>query len=133
MPLRNPESEKPTAAYIDIIERGVTTNDDTPGGSLIVPNEVRINGIPLLVPEERRISLMADMRPVTMPVRLRVGTTEADIGTVDIPITTTTGPADGDTAAVSVKVDMDGLRLRLAEFLRAVADEMESEGHDDNS
>lgn len=63
---------------------------------------------------------------VTVPVRLCVGTTEANIGTVEIPFTTTTGPAEGDTAAVSVTVDMDGLRPRLAEFLRAVADEMES-------
>ncbi|MFJ3839459.1 hypothetical protein ACIPY6_28685 [Streptomyces sp. NPDC090054] len=41
------KSTQPTGAVIEIIEKGATT-DDTTGGSVIVPNEVRINGQPLL-------------------------------------------------------------------------------------
>lgn len=38
----------PSAALIEIVDHGHTT-DDTPGGSLILPDQVRINGQPLLV------------------------------------------------------------------------------------
>jgi len=38
-------------AVIEIIERGRATND-TRGGSLIVPNDIRINGQSLLSPQE---------------------------------------------------------------------------------
>ncbi|MHC3427195.1 hypothetical protein [Streptomyces sp. DT18] len=40
-------SEKPTGAVIEIIEKGATTGDE-PSRSVIVPNEVRLNGQPLL-------------------------------------------------------------------------------------
>lgn len=46
----------PMAAYIEIVEKNRTT-DDTPGGSIIVPNEVRINGIPLLCPEGEQVKV----------------------------------------------------------------------------
>ncbi|MFJ4418272.1 hypothetical protein [Streptomyces sp. NPDC088925] len=49
--LRHPEdvmSEKPTGAVIEIIEKGATTSSDSPGKSVIVPNDVRINGQSLL-------------------------------------------------------------------------------------
>jgi hypothetical protein len=48
-----PESPTPksTAAVIEIVEKAKTT-DDTLAGSVIIPNEVRINGIPLLVTED---------------------------------------------------------------------------------
>lgn len=40
----------PPAAVVEIIERDRQT-DDTVGGSVIVPDEIRINGQPLLVEE----------------------------------------------------------------------------------
>jgi hypothetical protein len=43
-------SPQPTAAVIEIVERARKT-DDTLGGSVIVPNEIRINGHPVLVAE----------------------------------------------------------------------------------
>ncbi|OLT13019.1 hypothetical protein BJF79_03725 [Actinomadura sp. CNU-125] len=54
-----PDEEKPkqpTAALIEIVEKSNTT-DDTPGGSVIIPNEVRINGIPLLIPDGHQIKV----------------------------------------------------------------------------
>jgi hypothetical protein len=39
----------PPAAMIEIVERNRIT-DETAGGSSIIPDQVRINGIPLLVP-----------------------------------------------------------------------------------
>jgi hypothetical protein len=39
--------QRPAAAVIEIVERGRTT-DDTTQGSVVVPDEVRINGTPLL-------------------------------------------------------------------------------------
>lgn len=48
--------KQPTAAYIEIVEKNTST-DDSPGGSVIVPNEVRINGIPLLVPAGEEIKV----------------------------------------------------------------------------
>lgn len=47
---------EPRAAYIEIVEKNRTT-DATPGGSVIVPNEVRINGIPLLMPYGEKITV----------------------------------------------------------------------------
>jgi hypothetical protein len=47
---------EPTAAYIEIVEKNRTT-DDTAGGSVIFPNEVRINGIPLLCPEGEQVKV----------------------------------------------------------------------------
>lgn len=49
---------EPSAAYIEIVEKNRTT-DDTLGGSLIVPNEVRINGIPLLCPDGEQVKVHA--------------------------------------------------------------------------
>lgn len=41
----------PTAVVIEIIERGRAT-DGTTGGSALLPDDVRINGQSVLVPEE---------------------------------------------------------------------------------
>jgi hypothetical protein len=49
-------TSEPMAAYIEIVERDRAT-DDTMGGSIIVPNEVRINGTPLLVPAGQTIKV----------------------------------------------------------------------------
>ena len=51
-----PVADVPAAALIEIVERNRST-DDTPGGSVIVPNEVRINGIPLLVPDGESVKV----------------------------------------------------------------------------
>ncbi|MGY1579156.1 hypothetical protein [Streptomyces sp. MN13] len=39
---------EPRGAIIEIIEKGATTSDETAGSSIIVPNDVRINGQSLL-------------------------------------------------------------------------------------
>jgi hypothetical protein len=39
---------QPRGAIIEIIEKGATTSDESPGKSIIVPNDVRINGQSLL-------------------------------------------------------------------------------------
>jgi hypothetical protein len=49
--LRKPE---PQAAFIEIIEKGHSADD---ASGVIVPNEVRINGIPLLIPAGERIKV----------------------------------------------------------------------------
>src|SRR3569832_247861 len=41
------KSKQPTGAIIEIVEKGATT-DETTSGSVIAPNEIRINGQPLL-------------------------------------------------------------------------------------
>lgn len=45
------KTDHPQAAIIEIVERGRTTTD-TPGGSVIILNDVRINGQSLLVPRD---------------------------------------------------------------------------------
>lgn len=49
-------TREPTAAYIEIVEKNTRTTD-TMGGSIIIPNEIRINGTPLLVPEGQTIKV----------------------------------------------------------------------------
>lgn len=51
-----PVSGDATAAYIEIIETGRAT-DDTQGGSLVIPNQVRINGFPLAIPAGESIKV----------------------------------------------------------------------------
>lgn len=46
--------QTPTAAVIEIIERGKTT-DGTLGGSVIIPNEIRINGYPVATPADKPV------------------------------------------------------------------------------
>jgi hypothetical protein len=46
--------QTPTAAVIEIIERGRAA-DDTLGGSVIVPNEIRINGHPVAAPADKPV------------------------------------------------------------------------------
>lgn len=45
------KTDQPQAAIIEIVERGRTTTD-TSAGSVIIPNDVRINGQSLLVPRD---------------------------------------------------------------------------------
>lgn len=49
-------SNQPTGAIIEIIEKGAKT-DDTLGGSVIIPNEVRINGQPLLCSADEPVTV----------------------------------------------------------------------------
>lgn len=42
-------------ALIEIIEKRATTSDATAGDSVIVPNEIRINGQPLLAPDDKPV------------------------------------------------------------------------------
>jgi transcription elongation factor Elf1 len=53
-PRVEPPMEQPTAAVIEIIERGATT-DDTTGGSVVMPNEIRINGHPVASPADKPV------------------------------------------------------------------------------
>lgn len=46
--------QKPAAAVIEIVERGRVT-DDTTAGSVLVPDEVRINGTPLLASRDHPV------------------------------------------------------------------------------
>jgi len=45
------KTDQPQAAVIEIVERGRSTTD-TSSGSVIIPNDVRINGQSLLVPRD---------------------------------------------------------------------------------
>lgn len=73
----------PPAAVIEIVERGRTT-DDTPGGSTLVPDEIRINGTPLLVAEgsvkvhEMAIGKPTDLVCVTLTLLARRVTIAAE-------------------------------------------------------
>ena len=44
-------------AVVEIIERGRATDDDTAGGSVIMPNEIRINGHALLSSDEHPVKV----------------------------------------------------------------------------
>lgn len=51
-------SDKPQAAYIEIVEKGAPEFDpDLPGSGVIRPNEIRINGTPLLCPHNETITI----------------------------------------------------------------------------
>ncbi|NED75389.1 hypothetical protein G3I51_24305 [Streptomyces sp. SID9944] len=47
---------KPSAAVIEIVERGRAT-DDSIGGSVILPNDIRINGQSLLAPAGQTVTI----------------------------------------------------------------------------
>jgi len=65
--MRMSDKPQPTAALIEIVELGRTT-DDTPGGSVITPNEIRINGTPILAgPEPITIHEMNFPTPGSVP------------------------------------------------------------------
>lgn len=75
----------PLAVTMEIVERGRTT-DDTTGGSLILPSDVRINGVSVLTGggvkvHEMDISPCKEMAKVTvtLPVRLLVIGAEGDL------------------------------------------------------
>lgn len=46
------KSEGPRGAVIEIIEKGRATSDDRLGDSIIIPNDIRINGQSLLTSAE---------------------------------------------------------------------------------
>jgi hypothetical protein len=69
---------------------------------------------------------MAKLRPITMPVVLRIGGTEAEIGEIEVPLTIRRGaavPLPDGSVELPVVADLDGeeLRRRIAGFLRGVA------------
>jgi hypothetical protein len=76
-----------TAAVIEVIERGRAT-DDTLGGSLLLPNEVRINGHPVPTCDggvkihEMKIPGGKDIARVTftLPARRIIVAAEGDLG-----------------------------------------------------
>lgn len=77
----------PAAAVIEIIEPGQTT-DDTPGGSIIVPRDIRINGVPVLADRGIRVHEMeipAGGSPATVTVtllaRMVIVAAEGDLST----------------------------------------------------
>lgn len=75
----------PMAVTMEIVERGRAT-DDTTGGSLVIPGDVRINGVSVLtgggvVVHQMNIRPAKDMAAVTvtLPVRLLVIGAEGDL------------------------------------------------------
>lgn len=50
------KTKSPQAAVIEIVEKGRAT-DDTRGGSVITPDDVRINGQSLLIPRDAEITV----------------------------------------------------------------------------
>ena len=49
--------ETPRGAVIEIIEKRRTPNSPPPGGDVIIPNEIRINGQPLLTPKDHPVKV----------------------------------------------------------------------------
>lgn len=54
--LRDNPHAPPTAALIEIVEKNRPTAD-SPGAGIVIPNEIRINGTPLLVPHGEQIKI----------------------------------------------------------------------------
>lgn len=65
------------------------------------------------------------MAKPTVPITLQIGTITADVGTVELPIST--GPATRADGVwhLPLTVDHDEFRRRVADLLRGVADEFE--------
>lgn len=66
---------------------------------------------------------MASIGPLQLPVRLSVGGTEYEIGSLEIDIFT--APVPGDRFAVAVSASAKHFRPQLAGLLRATADQIE--------
>ncbi|WP_055477592.1 hypothetical protein [Sphaerimonospora mesophila] len=65
----------------------------------------------------------------TLPIYLRIGNTEeAEVATVDVPITLTGKPDAGHALGVSADFDQAEFWSRVAGALRGVADELERTG-----
>ena len=79
---------RPEAAYLEVVERRKPLDADDHGpGSLILPNEVRINGTPLLVPADEAVTVHEistrsdELVQVTLTLFVRrvvMGTEDAD-------------------------------------------------------
>ena len=52
----NMRKAEPHAAYIEILETNRAT-EDSAGGSLVIPNQIRINGFPLAIPAGETIKV----------------------------------------------------------------------------
>jgi hypothetical protein len=77
----------PLAAVVEIVERG-RKSDDTSGGSVIVPNSVRINGVSVLTTggvKVHDIEVLTGDGPtlatvtITLPVRMLIIAAEGDL------------------------------------------------------
>lgn len=65
----------------------------------------------------------------TIPIFLRIGNTEeAEVATIDVPITLTGKPGPGHALAVSADFDQAEFWRRVGSALRGVADELERTG-----
>lgn len=65
--------------------------------------------------------------PLSVPVLLGIGGTEINLGTLDLPMTVTTGeatqdPRGGMAVPAAIEVDMSGFHAGLAAVLREAAD-----------
>lgn len=84
---------QPTGAIIEIIERGATTSDGSTGESVIVPDEIRINGQALAYSAEEPVivhqvsALTDDAVRVTMTLLARrvVIAAESDVAPILTP------------------------------------------------
>ena len=82
---------QPQAAVVEILERG-RTSDGTIGGSLIMPSDVRINGVSVLTQGGVKVHEM-DISPckeivtvtLTLPVRLLIIGAEGDVDSLRNP------------------------------------------------
>lgn len=86
---QSPEEPEASAVVMEIVERG-RTSDGTIGGSLIMPSEVRINGMPIVTAggvkvHEMSIQPRKDMVTVTvtLPVRLLIIGAEGDVNALN--------------------------------------------------
>ncbi|WP_436759336.1 hypothetical protein [Streptosporangium sp. V21-05] len=76
---------------------------------------------------------MAKLTPITLPVVLRIGESEAEIGRIEVPLTvkmTSATRAPDGSVSLPVTAETDGpeLRRRVAAFLREAAAAFEEEG-----
>lgn len=59
----------PAAAVVEIVERGLRT-DHTTGGSIVVPDQIRVNGMPLLVEPNITIAKLGDREAARVTITL---------------------------------------------------------------
>jgi hypothetical protein len=85
-------TEHPAAVVVEITEPGDRKTDDTIGGSLILPRQVKINGMPVLTRGGVRIHEMQvgdgkelALVTITLPVRLLIIGAEGDVAPLPLP------------------------------------------------